>query len=163
MLRNRKLFYLKSTGIVLDNVDGDEVFKNAHETTIEEAFKDRPNLQGINPSTIEVLELSYYHRREEILNSGSMKVIDGELVIYPRLSILTDKTSILTAEIATITVTTQDDCIVNFKVDDGEEIPIQTVNKQASFTFESEVPDNYLITATTELYGSGSVEVVVSA
>lgn len=161
--RTRKIFYDNTTGSILDVADGDIVsVDGVYDTTFEEALK-RPNLKNVPPSQVSMLELEYEDRREAILNAGSLKIEAGKLIIYPRLIISLDYPEITSTQTSTITVMTQEDCIVTFQVDDGELISKDTINKQVDFTFQSDVPDTYAIKATTELYGFGIVEVAVSA
>ncbi|MGN7169256.1 hypothetical protein ACTHSJ_25665 [Paenibacillus cellulositrophicus] len=59
MKRKRKLFYDKSTGGAIQMVDGDIVYGDVLETTIEEAFEKYSKLSERVPDTVGVLELEY--------------------------------------------------------------------------------------------------------
>lgn len=163
MQRSRKIAYNTATGDVLDVYDGDEVFDVIHETTQSEAFL-RPNLLGVNPSTIGFLTLNYGERRAEFLNMGSCYVdpVTKVLTIYPRLTITTDKAQITAngTDTATITVTVQDTVsphAISFSVNGGAPVVKNTANGVTTLSMTTTIPKDYIITATSDIYGSNSV------
>jgi hypothetical protein len=154
-----KIYYKIDTGQVI--FDRGEMMGNVRETSLSEDLSTYLMLKSTPIENLGVITIEHGQRTAEIANMGSMKVIDGQLVIYPRLTMATNKTSIAVDEVATIAVNTQDECMVEFTADNGAPAQIQTVNKIAILEFSSELTGKYAITASTELYGQGSVTVEV--
>lgn len=159
----RKIYYDKLTGNVL--VVTGEMQGNVRETTIEEDFVVYPQLIGKDPATIDFIQLSFGERANEFANIGSMHVdpITKTLIIYPRLTILADKTQINANGIdtATITASSVGTDPVTFAVNGIDQVPaIIPVNGKAVFQFASNAVGTFTITAKTNLYGQNSVQVV---
>lgn len=141
--------YFNNTGEVL-LVTG-ELMGNVRETTLEEDIETYSELQGIEG--LDFIQLQYGERANEFSNAGSMKVKNGELIIYPRITIQTDKTQIRADGIDTVTITSEQ--VEYFSVNSEGEY---TVNP---FLFSSTVEGIYTITAHSTLYGQNSVTIDV--
>jgi hypothetical protein len=133
----RRIYYEVETGIVL--WDKGEMSGNVFETTVEEDINTNPALQNKN---IDYIDLAYGERSEEFKNIGSMKIVDGKLVIYPKFNIeIVD---------SFIKVSTQDNCLVKFHFN-SHLVEVQTINKEAIV----EIPSgSFYVLVFTELYGS---------
>lgn len=99
------------------------------------------------------------------LNNGLLGLTyKGNGEFYPRLAITTDKTSITAngTDTATITVTVQDTVnphAISFTVNNGAPVVKNTVNGVATLPITTTVAGNYIVTATSDLYGTNSVTV----
>lgn len=142
----RKLYYDAEGKVLLDT---GEMYGDVRLTSIDEDIQAYPVLQG---KSFSVLQLPYGARADEFANMGSMKVINGELIIYPRLTIQADKTQITADGVDTATITA--DQAEAFSVDGVD----YTVNP---LLFSSEVKGKYTITAKSTLYGSNSIIIEV--
>lgn len=149
----KRIYYEKSTGNVI--LDKGEMQGSVIETTQPEDFAIFPGLLGKDPSSIDFLQLSYGERADEFDNMGSMRVDPQtrELIIYPRLTISTDKTQIQANGTDTAIITS--DQAENFSVDGGQEYAVNP------FQFASTIPGVYAITAKSTLYGQNSLTVEV--
>lgn len=154
----RKIYFNKLTGNIL--LDTGERMGNVRETTLDEDMNTYSILQQSN---FDYIQLPYGYKSEEFSNMGSYKIdiTTRELIIYPRLTIQTDKPQIQadTLDTTTITVNTQNDCAVKFQVNDGTIYDIQTINKVATFQFSTDIIGTHIIKATNDLYGANSVQV----
>lgn len=166
MIRTRKIFYNLSNGNVIDIADGDEVFGEVHGTTWEEAFRDRPSLKNIDPLTVDMLEFGYLDRKTEFDNMGSCHIDPTAkvLTIYQRLTISTDKAQITANGIdtATITVTVQDTVsphTISFTVNNGTQVAVNTADGVAVLPMTTTLTGDYIVTATSDIYGTNSVTV----
>ncbi|KYD28184.1 hypothetical protein [Geobacillus stearothermophilus] len=72
--RDRQIFFDKQTGEVLAVVDGDIVFGEVRETTIDEAFEKYEKLKGRVRETVGYLKYSYEYLLEDFLNAASYRV-----------------------------------------------------------------------------------------
>lgn len=158
----RKLYYDISTGKVL--VDKGEMQGAVRETTLEEDKLAYAKLSEYTESTIGVLKLAYGERSQEFNDFGSMKVNNDELIIYPKLTITVNKYEIVTDGIdtTTITVTIQDVLTshsINFTVNDGSAITVNTVNGIAELQFDTTLPGDYIIKAESDIYGINSITI----
>ena len=155
----RKIYYNKNTGVCLVNT-GDKS-GSVYETTLQEDLETYPILKNSN---IDFLILKHSERKEEFQNEGSVKVNPEtkEITIYPQLTISTDKINNQitadTVDTIAITVTTQDDCIVTFKVDNGTSYEVATINKIATFPFATDIVGTHIIEASNNLYGTNLVQ-----
>lgn len=153
----RKLIYEKATGAIVFDTGEKEGF--VKETTVEEDYP------GFDPSLYDYLELQFGERRNEIANAGSLElnIITKELIIYPRLTIQSDKVELqeLDTAIITVNIGTLEEIPVNFIVNESTPYIVNAINGQAIFQFSSEVLGSYTIKANTEKYGSNSVNLKV--
>lgn len=65
MKRDRQIYFEKNTGVVIQEVDGDEVFGDARETTVEEAFAFYKSLAERVPETVGRIVIPYDQDREK--------------------------------------------------------------------------------------------------
>jgi hypothetical protein len=154
----RKIYYDTETGTIL--WDKGELTGFVHETTIEE---DYPN--GI-PTNLGVIQLAYGERSTEFRDFGSMRVINGQLVVYPRLSIETEFTTIpadgvTVTRIAALVADSTYTGVIHFSVDGEQWFPVNANNGVAIFEFASEIAGNYTILARNDLYGVNGIGVGV--
>lgn len=88
----------------------------------------------------------------------------GNGEFYPRLNILTNKAQIMAdgVDTATITVNVQDTVNphqISFSVNNGTPVVVNTVNGIATLPVTTTVPGDYIVTATSDLYGTNSVTI----
>ena len=154
----RKLYFDFEGSLLLDT---GERKGNVRETTIDEDFQTFPQLQDLTQDNVQLVQLFYGEKVGEFTDIGFIKLANGKIVIYPRLTISVDKLQIKADAIDTamITVTTQNDCIVTFKVNNGAFYNIQTINKIATFQFATDIVGTHTMEASNELYGANSVQV----
>lgn len=106
-------------------------------------------------------------------NSVEITSLDGSLLgrtykgngeFYPRLTISTDKPQVTANGIdtATLTVTVQDTInphAIFFTVNNGIPVNVNTLNGMATLPITTTLIGDYVITATSDLYGTNSVTV----
>ena len=170
MLIGRKIYYILSTGEVLfpplETRDG------GIPTTKEADMLAYPQLKGIDPTTIDFIQLAFNEREQEIQTMGSCHIdpLTTVLTIYPKLSISTDKAQITSdgVDTATIIATLADNTsteTLTLTVDDGTnpstDYPISCVAGVATFGFSSTLAGTYTVTAKSTLYGQNSVSMEV--
>lgn len=160
----RKIYYELATGNVL--VDTGERQGDVIETTQTDDFSTFSELNGKDPSTIVSIQLNFGDRDSEFLNMGSMHVDPSTqvLTIYPKLSISADKTQITAngTDTATITVSIQDIAnshAINFAVNNGTPNTVNTSNGVATYGLTTTLTGNFVVTATSDLYGTNSITV----
>jgi hypothetical protein len=156
----RRLYYEKATGKIL--VDKGDMQGDVRETTFDEDTLVYNALAGYTEETVGVFQLEFGERVNEFINVGSMLVLNNELIIYPRINITTDKSNIIADGIdsTTITVTIQDTFnphVINFNVNDGEPVTVNTENGIAVLQFDTTLPGDYIIKAESNLYGSNLI------
>lgn len=161
----RKIYYEKMSGNVL--VDTGERFGDVFETTKELEFSVYPQLMGKDPTTIDFIQLAYGERYAEFLNMGSLHIdpVTKILTIYPRLIITTNKAQITAngTDTATITVTVHDTTVahaISFTVNNGAPVVVNTVSGVATLPITTTLIGNYIVTATSDLYGTNAVTVM---
>lgn len=159
----RKIYYDAIGNVICDTGErmGDVV-----ETTKDDDFTKYVQLIGKDPTTINYIQLVYGERSTEFANVGSMHVdpVTKILTIYQRLTIVSDKTQIATngTDAATITVTVQDTVnphAISFTVNNGAPVVVNTSNGIATLPITTTLAGDYIITATSDLYGTNSVAV----
>ncbi len=160
----RKIYFDKSTGNVL--LDCGEREGGVIETNKEDDFSVFPQLIGKDSSTSDFIQLAHGERSSEFLKMGSMHVdpTTKALTIYPRLTISTDKPQITSdgVDTATVTVSVQDTVqphAINFTVNNGSPVVVNTVNGVATLPITTTVPGDYVVTASSDIYGTNSVTV----
>ncbi len=149
--------YYDATGQII--WDKGEMSGSVAEGTYEEDVVVNPAVYGCDFITI-----PYGQRPAEIDNMGSWKVdINTKLlIIYPRLTISTDKAQIIAngTDTATITVSGVGTDTVNFSVNGVDQTPaITPTNDIATFQFATNVLGAFVISAKTALYGQNSVTI----
>jgi len=158
----RKIYYDKATGDVLQ--DCGVRMGSVIATTQTQDFRAYTALQPYLQSAVDFIQLAYGERSAEFTDMGSMHVDPATkaLTIYPRLTISTDKTQITVngTDTATITVTVQatiNSHAISFTVNSGPPVTINTSNGAAKLPITTTIPGDYVITATSDLYGANSV------
>lgn len=160
----RKIYFDKSIGKVL--LDTGERMGDVIETTQLDDFSTFPQLKGIDPTTTDFIKLAYAERNAEFMNMGSMHIDPATkiLTIYPQLTISSNKAQITAngTDTATITVTVQDTVnphAISFTVNNGTPVIINTVNGVATLPITTTVIGDYVVKATSDIYGTNSVAV----
>ncbi len=160
----RRIYFDMSTGDIILNTG--ERIGDVRETSKEEDFMVYPQLIRKDPTKIDFLQLFYGERASEFSTMGSMHVDPATktLIIYPRLTISTDKTQITADGIdtATVTATIQDTTqshAISFTVNNGAPVVVNTVNGATALPITTTMPGDYIVTATSDIYGTNSVTV----
>lgn len=141
----KKFYYENDTGNIIREISERE--GDVRETTLEEDFP-----EGV-PENTSFIQLNYKEFAEEFNNMASMKIIDEQLVIYQRLTILADKSQIIADGIDTAIISS--DYAESFSVDGGENYAVNPL------MFSSTVPGVYTIIANSTLHGQNSLIVEV--
>lgn len=148
----RRLFYEKDTGKIIK-----DTFERSGDVIEKTFLEDFPSY---DESIHGVIEFPYGHRKSEFANKGSYRIdlSNLEVVIYPKVRILSDKEEILTdnTDTAIVSANVQDDCIVTFNVF-GTDYQVQSVNGVATLEVSTSVTGDIQVTATTNLYGTNSI------
>lgn len=159
----RRVYYTKDTGNVL--LFTAERSVDVRERTVEEDITTFSQLQGVG-ANLDYIQLAYGECANEFANLGSLHVVPltKVLTIYPRLIISTDKTQITAngTDTAIITVTVQDTAnpqAINFTVNSGVPVTINTSNGVATFGLTTTLTGDYVVTASSNLYGTNSITV----
>jgi hypothetical protein len=152
----RRIFFDKSTGsIIIDSGQREGIVKKTN------PIDDFPSYDSTKHGYIELL---FDERIIEIDHKGTWEVNPStkELVIYPRVGINKDKTSILSdgVDTATITATIPEDSSISFWVA-GKEYIESTVNGSASIPISSTVAGTMEIRVVTGKYGENVIRLEV--
>lgn len=160
MQNGRKIYYDKATGNVITDIGESE--GHVRETTEQEDYKSYAVLFDRVPENVGSIRLEYGERINEFMNLGSMKVVNGILIIYPRMTVEVDKRTIQADGIdaATITVNAAGNEVVVFAVG-GVEYPQSPLDGVSTFTIDSDLPGIIVVVITTEKYGTASVNIEV--
>jgi len=158
----RRIFYDKETGKVLKVIGERQGY--VRETTFEEDYP------FYDPNTMRVIQLTFGERAEEFNNMGSLEVNPAteELIIYPCLTLVADKQTIIPNGVDTATIIASVDGYditktVYFSVNEGIENPITPENGVAVFQLAAELSGEYVIQARSEKFGTNNVRVVAES
>jgi len=163
-----KIYYEKTNGIII--WDKGEMSGDVRETTLAEDEATMPELVTLDAAgNLGVLQLDYGARDNEFANLGTYHVDITQtppvLVIYPHFTMTVDKTTIVPdgTDKATITVTVPDTTTAHaivFTSSTGVTETINTVGGIAILTATTLSTERVTITATSDLYGAGSIVIV---
>jgi hypothetical protein len=165
----RKIYYFVSDGTFL--CDTGESCGEVRETTKSEDMEFFPQLQGYTDAQVDFIQLAYGERAAEFSNLGTMHVditaAPPTLIIYPHFSMVADKATITPDGIdsVTVTVTIADTATAHpiiFTSSTGDAQTINTVNGVAELTVTSTSTEGVTITASSDLYGTGSITITPS-
>ena len=81
----KRIYYDKVTGNII--LDTDKMNGNVENVTIQSDFEIYPELKNRTLENTGIIQLAYGERGTEFSNMGSMRVENGQLIIYPRVII----------------------------------------------------------------------------
>lgn len=158
----RRIYYDLSTGNVVQDLG--ERQGSVYVTTVEEDFNTFPSLIGLPIESVGIIELTYGERYNEFLNMGSYHVDPATetLIIYPRLIVTQDKSTIQAdgVDTATLTVNTAGNEVVTFRVD-GMDYLQNPTDGACSFSINSDLPGTIQVEIITEKYGRSTIKIEV--
>jgi hypothetical protein len=161
----RKIYYESPTGIII--WDKGEMSGDIRETTLADDKTVFPELAILDAAgSLGVLQLNYGARSDEFANLGTYNVditqTPPALIIYPHFTMSASKTTITPDGVDTVTITiivpgTAAAHPIVFTSSTGVTQTIDTVSGVATLTVTSISTERVTITATSDLYGSGSI------
>ncbi|UWG95513.1 hypothetical protein LPY66_11325 [Dehalobacter sp. DCM] len=151
----RKIYYDTSGSILWDK---GEMSGDVRETSYNEDL-------AVLPAIVDAagfIQLGYGERTEEFKTMGSMRVIDGNLVIYPRINISASKLEVVAdgVDYALITVSGVEVGGVVFSIDGVSLVQaVSAVDEVATLEFATNAIGSFVIVASTERNGAAMVAV----
>lgn len=148
----RRLFYNLLDGLIIQ--DAGERQGDVIETSYLTDFP------AYDVSIHGVIGLSYSERSEEFNNMGTYKVVNDQLVIYPKVAIQSDKQTILNdgVDTAIITATVTEDMTLVFTVFDTN-YSVDTVNGVGSLEVTTTAIGEITVSVVAGKFGSNAVTV----